>query len=213
MTTGRRTWYVTQRLYLGDHPDRPKTTKVTTADEAVEVISRNGIAVLPEGAWELADEVLWRRGLGVALRKHILHWARTGTILKPIPEGMLDEEAEPEPRLSAVDPAWAHLPEVPDALKVERPEDLLFELSALQVEDDFRYAAVVRIAAGAVSRGMDPNHALRRALDETAAEDEARDAMLARRLAETLKWRPMMPLDELMESLGESPEDGEDDSG
>jgi hypothetical protein len=184
MTAVRHTWYVANQLFLGDPPDRPGATAVTTVEAALEVMAAGGEAVLPVGAWDLADEVMWRRDYGRALRRHLLHWARTGAILKPVPKGMPDEPAEPPPRVSAVDPAWSALPEVSDAFKVARPDKLQQELAALEVEDDYRHAAVVRIAADAAARGMDPDHALRRALDETAACDEAFDAMLAQRLAE-----------------------------
>ncbi len=61
---------------------------------------------------------------------------------------------------------------------------LAAELAALEQVDSFRYRAVVRLAEGAAARGMHPDDALRRALDETAAEDEDEvfDNMLAERL-------------------------------
>ncbi len=62
---------------------------------------------------------------------------------------------------------------------------LAAELAALEQADSYRYGAVVRLAEGAAGRGMHPDDALRRALDETAAQDEVFDDMLAERLRVT----------------------------
>ena len=59
---------------------------------------------------------------------------------------------------------------------------LAAELTALEQVDSYRYKAVVRLAEGAAARGMHPDDTLRRALDETAAQDEVFDDMLAERL-------------------------------
>ncbi|MDP9397808.1 MAG: hypothetical protein M3P96_08310, partial [Actinomycetota bacterium] len=67
--------------------------------------------------------------------------------------------------------------------------------------DGYRHAAVVRLAGGARERGMDRDPAVRRALDETAAEDEAFDARVAKRLEETLADpTPGIPLEKFLRS-------------
>lgn len=52
--------FVTSHLVVGEPPTKVSgdIQQVQTAEEAVSVIDSGGTAVLPEGAWDLAEEVL-----------------------------------------------------------------------------------------------------------------------------------------------------------
>lgn len=53
--------FVTSHLVVGDVPTHLRSfvaVAVTSAEEAVKVIDRGGIAVLPAGDWEAAAQVL-----------------------------------------------------------------------------------------------------------------------------------------------------------
>lgn len=192
---GLRTWCVTPTLFLGDPPKLSRCVEVASAREAVDVIKSGGSAVLPAGSWDLADEVLWLLDIGPAWRAHQLHWARTGKIRLPVPA--LDA-AEPAPRHPTHE-ASGTWPDPPDGRKAG-PEGILErELAELERQGGSRYDAVKRMVARATEGGMDRSDAQRRALDETAAADDAFDAMLAKRLQETLSEYPMAtgPLEEI----------------
>ncbi len=51
---------VTPTLFIGEPPPGDDVREVTTVDEAVAVIEAGLVAVLPEGAWEEAEQVLTR---------------------------------------------------------------------------------------------------------------------------------------------------------
>lgn len=176
-----RTWYVTRSLFLGGLPGLPGAEQVTDAAQAADVIMAGGIAVLPAGAWDMADEVLWLLDLSREWREHLLHWARTGKIAVPVPA--VSHPAEPPPRRPTTSSAAGPWPDPPDGAKAGPMEVLAAELATLEQENDFRHAAVLRLAEMAVEQGMHPDDALRRALDETAADDEMFDNMLAERLS------------------------------
>jgi hypothetical protein len=65
-----RSTFITTHLVVGDPPTKVSgdIRQVQTAEQAVEVIEGGGIAVLPEGAWEVAEDVLRLFG---ADEKHI----------------------------------------------------------------------------------------------------------------------------------------------
>lgn len=52
--------FVTSHLVVGDMPTTisGQITPVQTPEEAVQVIEQGGTAVLPEGTWDLAEQVL-----------------------------------------------------------------------------------------------------------------------------------------------------------
>lgn len=52
--------FVTSHLVVGDMPTKISgdIQQVQTAEEAVSVIEHGGTAVLPEGAWKVAEDVL-----------------------------------------------------------------------------------------------------------------------------------------------------------
>jgi len=72
------TWYVTRSLFLGDPPALTGAAKVADPAQAADVVRAGGIAVLPAGSWDMADEVLWLLDFSPGWREHLLHWARTG---------------------------------------------------------------------------------------------------------------------------------------
>lgn len=180
MNAENRTWYVTRSLSLGGLPARAGAEQVSHAVQAADVIKAGGIAVLPAGAWDMADEVLWLLDLSREWREHLLHWARTGKIAVPVPA--VSHPAEPPPRRPTTSSAEGPWPDPPDGEKAGSVEVLAAELATLEQENDFRHAAVLRLAEMAVGQGMHPDDALRRALDETAADDEMLHNMLAARL-------------------------------
>jgi len=155
--------------------------KVADPARATDVVRAGGIAVLP-GSWDMADEVLWLLDFSPGWREHLLHWARTGQVRRPLPTQ--EHPAEPAPRRPTLASGEGPWPDPPDGEKAGSGAVLAAELAALEQVDSFRYRAVVRLAEGAAARGMHPDDALRRALDETAAEDEDEvfDNMLAERL-------------------------------
>src|SRR4051812_17858216 len=111
---GRR-WYVTRSLFLGDLPSLDGAAKVDTPVEAVEHINSGGTAVLPAGAWDMADEVLWLLDYSREWREPLLHWARTGTINTPVPT--VSHPAEPSPRNPTEASRPGPWPDPPDGLK------------------------------------------------------------------------------------------------
>jgi hypothetical protein len=175
-----RTWYVTRSLFLGDLPALTGAAKVADPAQAADVVRAGGIAVLPAGSWAMADEVLWLLDVDPGWREHLLHWARTGQVRRPLPTQ--EHPAEPAPRRPTLASGRGPWPDPPDGDKAGSRSVLAAELAALEQVDGFRYRAVVRLAEGAAGRGMHPDDALRRALDETAADDEVFDDMLAERL-------------------------------
>ena len=72
-----RTHYVTPTLFLGEPPELSRTARVSTLPEAVAVIEAGGVAVLPEGAWDLAEQVLGTFTSPDHLRAQ-MHFAKTG---------------------------------------------------------------------------------------------------------------------------------------
>lgn len=52
--------FVTTHLVVGDPPSKisGRTSQVQSTEQAIEVIERGGTAVLPDGAWDLAADVL-----------------------------------------------------------------------------------------------------------------------------------------------------------
>jgi len=174
------TWYVTRSLFLGDPPALSGAAKVAAPAQAADVARADGIAVLPAGSWDMADEVLWLLDFSPGWREHLLHWARTGQVRRPLPTQ--EHPAEPAPRRPTLASGEGPWPDPPDGEKAGSGAVLAAELAALEQVDSFRYRAVVRLAEGAAARGMHPDDALRRALDETAAEEEVFDNMLAERL-------------------------------
>jgi len=185
-----RTWYVTRSLFLGDLPAMTGAAKVADPARAADVVRAGGIAVLPAGSWDMADEVLWLLDFNPDWREHLLHWARTGQARRPLPTQ--EHPAEPAPRRPTLASGEGPWPDSPDGEKAGSGAVLAAELAALEQVDGFRYGAVVRLAAGAAARGMHPDDALRRALDETAAEDEVFDNMLGERLRASVlgPWTP-----------------------
>ncbi len=154
--------------------------KVAGPAQAADVARAGGIAVLPAGSWDMADEVLWLLDFSPGWREHLLHWARTGQARRPLPTQ--EHPAEPAPRRPPLASGEGPWPDPPDGEKAGSGAVLAAELAALEQVDSFRYRAVVRLADGAAARGMHPDDALRRSLDETAAEEEVFDNMLAERL-------------------------------
>jgi len=174
------TWYITRSLFLGDLPAVTGTAKVTDPAQAADVVRAGGIVVLPAGSWDMADEVLWLLDVNPGWREHLLHWARTGHVRRPLPTQ--EHPAEPAPRRPTLASGEGPWPDPPDGQKAGSRSVLAAELAALEQADSYRYGAVVRLAEGAATQGMHPDDALRRALDETAAQDEVFDDMLAERL-------------------------------
>lgn len=72
----------------------------------------------------------------------------------------------------------AAAPSRPESL----PANLQVELTALAASDPHRHKAVLRLADTVINRGLQAEAAYRRALDETAADDAAREARMAQRL-------------------------------
>lgn len=181
MSSESRTWYVTRSLFLGHPPPLAGAERVSRAEDAVTVIRSGAVAVLPAGSWDMADEVLWLLDVSREWREHQLHWARTGKIQMPVPTE--SNPAEPPPRRPTVASTPGTWPDPPDGDKAGSLEALAAELATVEQANDFRYAAVLRLAEGAAEQGMHPDDALRRALDETAADDEVFYKMIAERLA------------------------------
>lgn len=154
--------------------------KVADPARAADVVRAGGIAVLPAGSWDMADEVLWLLDFTQVGVSTCLHWARTGQARRPLPTQ--EHPAEPAPRRPTLASGEGPWPDPPDGEKAGSGAVLAAELAALKQVGGFRYGAVVCLAAGAAARGMHPDDALRRALDETAAEEEVFDNMLAERL-------------------------------
>lgn len=175
-----RTWYVTRSLFLGEPPALEGTAKVHSPEQAADRINDGRIAVLPAGAWDMVDEVLWLLDVAPGWREHLLHWARTGKVRTPVPTE--EHPAEPPPRQPTVASGEGPWPDPPDGEKAGSRSVLKAELAALEREDGYRHDAVLRLAEGAAARGTHPDDALRRALDETAADDEVFEQMLAERL-------------------------------
>ena len=110
---------------------------------AVEVITSGGVAVLPAGAWDMADEVLWLLDVAQGWREHLLHWARTGKIKTPVPTE--EHPAEPPPRHATAASGEGPWPDPPDGEKAGPRPVLQAELAALERENGYRYAAVLRM--------------------------------------------------------------------
>ena len=71
------TQYVTPTLFLSEPPQLSRTARVSTLLEAVAVIRAGGVAVLPEGEWDLAEQVLATFNTPEHLRAQ-MHFAKTG---------------------------------------------------------------------------------------------------------------------------------------
>lgn len=187
----RLRWSVTLELFLGEPPEVSGCVEVASAPAAADVIHSGGTAVLPAGAWDLADEVLWLMDVARPWRAHQLHWARTGKLKLPVPDRR--DGAEPAPRIPA-DECSGTWPDPPDGQKAGPADVLAWESAVLELQGGARYEAVLRMVTHATEAGWNRSDALRRALDETAAVDDAVEAIMAKQLAETLLEYPMRPM-------------------
>jgi hypothetical protein len=115
-----RTWIVTPTLMLGDLPTGlSSAVRSESASHAVAVIKAGGIAVLPSGARDEAEEVIRRFDIDPRWRRHQLHRARIGHLTMPIPERDFAEQVPRQPQAGASPNAAAARP----ALTLLDPND------------------------------------------------------------------------------------------
>ena len=82
-------------MWLGEKPPLiPTVCYVTTAEQALKAVKAGETAMLPAGAWDVADDVLHQLGLGPLRRAELLRFARFN-VLRAVPQGVPDPVESP----------------------------------------------------------------------------------------------------------------------